>query len=50
LNELFSSDLSGNLAYIQSNFVVISKTTASLAAVGAEMNDTLGLVNNAESM
>lgn len=50
LKELLSSDLSGNLAYIQSNSVVISKTTASLVAVGAEMNDTLGLINNAESM
>jgi asparagine synthetase A len=45
---LFSSDLSENLAYIKSNFVVISKTTAHLKAVGEEMKDALDPVKSAE--
>jgi hypothetical protein len=42
--ELFSSDLSGKLAYIKSNFFVVSKAIACLEAVGVEMNDTLDIV------
>ena len=38
LKELFSSDLSGNLAYIMSNFVVISKKCC-LSGERVEMND-----------
>ena len=39
VKELFSSDLSGKLAYMKSNFVVISKIVACLEAVGVEMKD-----------
>jgi exonuclease VII small subunit len=48
VKELLSSDLSGKLAYIKSNFVVVSKTIASLEAVGVEMNDALDIVKSAE--
>ena len=46
VKELFSSDVSGKLAYIKSNFVVISKTTARLEAAGLEMNDALDIVKS----
>ena len=39
VKKLFSSDLSGKLAYMKSNFVVISKIVACLEAVGVEMKD-----------
>jgi hypothetical protein len=48
VKELFSSDLSGKLAYIKSNFLVVSETIACLAAVGVEMNDALDTVKSAE--
>jgi hypothetical protein len=48
VKKLFSSDLSGKLAYIKSNFVVVSKTIACLEAVGVEMNDALDIVKSAE--
>ena len=48
VRELFSSDLSGKLAYIKSNFLVVSKTIACLEAVGVEMNDALDIVKSAE--
>jgi hypothetical protein len=48
VKELFSSDLSGKLAYIKSNFVVVSKTIACLEAVGVEMNDALDIAKSAE--
>jgi hypothetical protein len=48
VKELFSSDLSGKLAYIKSNFMVVSKTIASLKAVRVEMNDALDIVKSAE--
>jgi hypothetical protein len=50
VKELFSSDLSGKLAYIKSSFVVVSKTIASLEAVGVEMNDALDIAKSAESV
>jgi len=37
LKELFSSDLSGNLAYVMSNFVVISKKNC--PSVGSQSGD-----------
>jgi hypothetical protein len=46
--ELFSSDLSGKLAYNKSKFVVVSKTAARLEAVGVEMNDALDTVKSTE--
>jgi hypothetical protein len=39
VKELFSSNLSGNMAYIKSNFGGISTTIFCLEAVGAEMHD-----------
>jgi hypothetical protein len=48
VKELFSSDLSGKLAYIKSNFVLVSKTIARLEAVGVEMNDALDIVKSAQ--
>jgi exonuclease VII small subunit len=48
VNELFSSDMSGRLAYIKSNFVVLSKTIARLEAVGVEMNNALDIVKSAQ--
>jgi hypothetical protein len=48
VKELFSSDLFGKLAYIKSNFVVVSKTIARQEAVGVEMNDALDIVKSAE--
>jgi hypothetical protein len=48
VKELFSSDLSGKLAYIKSNFVVVSKTIARLEAVGVEMHDALDIAKSAE--
>jgi hypothetical protein len=48
VKELFSSDLSGKLAYIKSNFMTVSKTIAHLEAVGVEMNDVLDIVKSAE--
>jgi hypothetical protein len=48
VKSLFSSDLSGKVAYIKSNFVVVSKTIACLEAVGVEMNDALDIVKSAE--
>ena len=48
VRELFSSDLSGKLAYIKSNFLVVSKTIARLEAVGVDMNDALDIVKSAE--
>ena len=48
VKELLSSDLSGKLAYIKSNFVVVSKTIARLEAVGVDMNDALDIVKSAE--
>jgi exonuclease VII small subunit len=48
VKELFSSDLSGKLAYIKSNFMIVSKTIAHLEAVGLEMNDALDIVQSAE--
>jgi hypothetical protein len=48
VKELFSSELSGKLAYIKSNFVVVSKTIARLEAVGMEMNDALDIVKSTE--
>jgi exonuclease VII small subunit len=47
VKELLSSDPSGKLAYIKSNFVVVSKTIARLEAVGV-MNDALDIVKSAE--
>ena len=44
--ELFFSDLSGNLAYIKSNFVVTSKTVARVEAVGVRMKDALDIVKS----
>jgi hypothetical protein len=49
LKKLLSYGLSGNLAYIKSNFMVISETIACLEAVGAETNDAPGLVKSAGS-
>jgi hypothetical protein len=43
---LFSSNLSGNLAYIKSNFEGISTTIFRLEAVGAEMHGTLVMVKS----
>jgi hypothetical protein len=43
---LFSSNLTGNLAYIKSNFGGISTTVSPLEAVGVEMHDTLVLVKS----
>jgi hypothetical protein len=43
---MFSSNLSGNLAYIKSNFGGISTTIFCLEAVGADMYDALVLVNS----
>jgi hypothetical protein len=48
VTEVFSSDLSGKVAYTKSNFVVVSKTSASLEAVGVEMNDALDIVTSTE--
>jgi hypothetical protein len=48
VKELFSSDLSGKLAYMKSNFVVVSKTTARLQAVGVEMDDALDIIKSTE--
>jgi hypothetical protein len=48
VRELFSSDLSGKLAYIKSNFLAVSKTIACLEAVGVEMNDALDIIKSAE--
>jgi hypothetical protein len=48
VKELFYSDLSGKLAYIKSNFVVVSKTIACLEAVGVETNDALDIVKGTE--
>ena len=48
LLNLFSSDLSGKLAYIKSNFLAVSKTVACLEAVAVEMNDALDIVKSAE--
>jgi hypothetical protein len=48
VKELFSSDLSGKLAYIKSKFLVVSKTIARLEAVGVEMNDALDIAKSAE--
>jgi hypothetical protein len=48
VKELFSSDLSGKLAYMKSKFLVVSKTIASLEAVGVEMNDALDIAKSAE--
>jgi hypothetical protein len=47
VKELFSSDLSGKLAYNKSNFMIVSKTIARLEAVGVEMNDALDIVKSA---
>jgi hypothetical protein len=44
VNELFSSNLSGNLAYTKTNFGGISTTVSRLEAVGAEVHDALILV------
>jgi hypothetical protein len=48
VTELFSSNLSGKLAYNKSKFLVVSKTVACLEAVGVEMNDALDIVKSAE--
>lgn len=48
VKELFSSDVSGNLTYMKSNFEVIKKKTAQLEAVGMEMNDVLYVVRSDE--
>jgi hypothetical protein len=48
VTEVFSSDLSGKLAYNKSNFLVVSKTIASLEAVGVEVNDALDIVKSEE--
>jgi hypothetical protein len=48
VKELFSSDLSGKLAYMKSKFLVVSKTIACLEAVGVEMNDALDIVKSTE--
>jgi exonuclease VII small subunit len=48
VKELFSSDLSGKLAYIKSYFVLVSKTIACLEAFGVETNDALDTVKSAE--
>jgi hypothetical protein len=40
--------LSGNLAYIKSNFGGISTTISRLEAVGAEVHDALALVKSTE--
>jgi hypothetical protein len=39
VKELFSHSLSGNLAYIKSNFGAISSTITCLEAVGAQLHD-----------
>jgi hypothetical protein len=46
VENLVSSDLSGKLAYIKSNFFVVSKTIAGLGAVGVEVNDALDIVKS----
>jgi hypothetical protein len=46
--ELFSHSLSGNLAYIKSNFGVISSTITRLEAAGAQLRDFLELVQSVE--
>jgi hypothetical protein len=48
VKELFSSDLSGILAYIKLNFVVVSKTIAHLEADGLEMNNALDIVKRTQ--
>ena len=48
VKELFSSDLSGKLACVKSKFLVVSKTIATLQAVGVEMNGALDIVKSAE--
>jgi hypothetical protein len=49
VKKLFSSNLSGKLAYMKCKFVVVSKTIACLEAVGMEMNDNaLDIVKSAE--
>jgi hypothetical protein len=48
VKELFSSNLSGNLAYIDSHFGGISTTNSRLEAVGTERHDSLVLVKSTE--
>jgi hypothetical protein len=48
VRELFSHSLSGNLAYIKSNFGAISSTITCLEAVGAQLRYSLELVKGAE--
>jgi DNA relaxase NicK len=48
VKEIFSSDLYGKVAYIKSNFGVLSKTIARLEAVGVETKDSLEIVKSAE--
>jgi hypothetical protein len=48
VKELFSSDLSGKLAYIKSNFLAVSKTNACLKAVRVQTNDALYIIKCAE--
>jgi hypothetical protein len=48
VKEFFFCDLSGNLAYIKSNFGGISTMISCLEAVGLEMHDALVLVKGTE--
>jgi hypothetical protein len=48
VKELFSSTLSGNLAYTKSNFGGISTTISCLEAVGVDIHDALVLVHSTE--
>jgi hypothetical protein len=49
VQDLFSSTMSRNLAYIKSNFSVISKSLTSLEAVGMQLCNALKIVKNTES-
>jgi hypothetical protein len=49
VQDLFSSTMSRNLAYIKSNFSVISKSITSLEAVGKQLCNALQIVKNTES-
>jgi hypothetical protein len=48
VKELFSSDLPGKLACMKSKLLVVSKTIASLEAVGVEIHDALDIVKSTE--
>jgi len=49
VQDLFSSTMSRNLAYIKSNFSVISKSITRLEAVGMQLCNALKIVKEAES-